>query len=40
MLDLVCLLEELKADAHPILSSALMEGGMQAIDKISSEVCL
>ena len=34
-LNLVPLLEE---ESHPILSSALMEGCMQAIDEISSDV--
>ena len=30
----------LKEDSHPFLSSALMDGGMQAIDKICSDVCV
>ena len=37
MLQLVPLLKE---DLHPFLSSALMEGAMQAIDKICSDVCV
>ena len=35
MLKLVPLLDEV---SHPILSSVLMEGSMQAIDNIASEV--
>ena len=35
MLNLVSLLKE---ESHQVLSSALMDGGMQAIDKISAEV--
>lgn len=30
----------LKEDSHPTLSSALMDGGMHAIDKIYNEVCI
>ena len=35
MLKLVYILKE---DSHPTLSSALMDGGMHAIDKIFNEV--
>ena len=36
-LALVCLLED---DAHPMLSSLFMEGGMQAIDKMYKDVSI
>lgn len=37
MLRLVYILKE---DSHPTLSSALMDGGMHAIDKIFNEVSI
>ena len=37
MLSLVHILKE---DSHPMLSSALMDGGMHAIDRIFSEVSI
>ena len=36
-LTLVCLLED---DAHPMISSVFMDGGMQAIDKMFKDVSI